>query len=122
MSNDPNNPVELGPEELRAYILDLQEGLAYIRAALGLGNDFPAYTRKVGEETLDAIRREIGNAPEGLDEEELNEYLFERFSENIPHEQRVQLYSDPESRMAFLLLFRNTPSLVRQINALHFDD
>lgn len=122
MTDEAVPPVEVTPEELRAYVMDLQEGLAYLRAALGLDNDFPAYTRARGQEVLDAINTEIQNSPDDLDPSELEEYLFERFSENIPHELRVKLYSDPAGRAAFMNLFRSAPTLVAQVNALHFKE
>ncbi|MCL4678409.1 MAG: hypothetical protein KJ017_07445 [Alphaproteobacteria bacterium] len=122
MTDEAVPPVEVTPEELRAYVMDLQEGLAYLRAALGLDNDFPTYTRERGQEILDAIDLEIRNSPDDLSPEEMQDYLFERFSENVPHELRVQLYSDPTNRAAFLNLFRSAPTLVAQVNALHFGE
>lgn len=120
MSDQSIPPTEVTPEELQAYIMDLQEGLAYLRAALGLSNDFPAYTREMGQEILDAIDLEIRNSPDDLSPDEMEEYLFERFSENIAHDLRIQLYSDPAGRAAFMNLFRSAPTLVAQVNALHF--
>lgn len=122
MTDEAVPPVEVTPEELRAYVMDLQEGLAYLRAALGLDNDFPTYTRARGQEVLDAINMEIQNSPDDLDPAELEDYLFERFSENIPHDLRVKLYSDPTGRAAFMNLFRSAPTLVAQVNALHFKE
>lgn len=119
MSDNLSTTVELTPQELRALVMDLQEGLAYLRAALGLGNDFPTYTRVRGQEVIDAITGVLGGVPE---DEDMQEYLFEQFSRHIPHEQRVQIYSDSDAREAFLALFHSAPTLVAQLNALYFDD
>ncbi|MCB1681791.1 MAG: hypothetical protein KDI65_07650 [Alphaproteobacteria bacterium] len=110
------------PDEMMNYVFDLQEALAYVRAALGLTNDFPTYTRERGQEVLDAIDREIRNSPDDLSPEELREYFLERFTEHIPHDKRVQIFSDPKAIDAFLSLFENAPALVAQVNALYFPD
>ncbi len=107
-------------DEVSDYVFDLQQSLAYIRAALGLSNDFPVYTREMGQEVLDAIDRVIMDSPDDLSPEERQEYLFERFSENIAHDKRVQLYNDAEARTVFMSLFSNAGLLVAQVNALHF--
>jgi len=121
MSNDPDDS-QSPSEDLMSYVLDLQESLAYVRAALGLSNDFPYYTRERGQEVLDAIDLEVRNSPDDLSPEELREYLLERFTENFTYEKRVQLYSDPQAREAFISLFERAPLLVAQVNSLHFKD
>lgn len=107
-------------DEVSSYVFDLQESLAFVRAALGLSNDFPVYTREMGQEVVDTINLIIKDSPDDLSPEEFQEYLFERFSENIPHEKRVQLYNDSEALSAFMSLFENAGLLVAQVNALHF--
>ncbi len=120
--NDQPPDSQFLPEDVMSYALDLQESLAYMRAALGLSNDFSAYTRERGQEVLDAIDREIRNSPDDLSRDEFREYLLERFTENFPHDKRVQLYSNPAAIEAFMSLFENASLLVAQVNALHFRD
>ncbi|MBK9586300.1 MAG: hypothetical protein KA099_06795 [Alphaproteobacteria bacterium] len=119
MADTPPN-YSIFSDEISDYVFDLQESLAYVRASLGLSNDFPVYTREMGQEVLDTIDREIRSSPDDLSPEERQEYLFERFSENIPYEKRVQLYQNPRARAAFMSLFEHADLLVAQVNALHF--
>lgn len=121
MSDDLSDS-QLPSEDVLSYALDLQESLAYIRAALGLSNDFPYYTRERGQEVLDAIDLEVRNSPDDLSREELREYLLERFTENFTYDKRVQIYTDSRARDAFMSLFENAAQLVAQVNSLHFKD